>query len=310
MCVTHHMNDRQKRVPGTTTRVSLPSDGPVIQRAGGECVVLLYGGSIGRKFDLPLGHSTIGRDPYASIVLEADSVSRTHARIEVTHTDSWIVDLGSTNGTFVNDVAVERHKLVSGDLLKIGDVIFKFLAGDNIEAAYHEEIYRMTISDGLTSVANVRYMNEFLDREFARSRRHGRDLSVLMVDIDHFKQVNDSLGHLTGDYVLRELAQLVHKRVRRDELFARYGGEEFVLVLPETDRQGAALYAEQLRQAIAAHEFVFDGARVPITVSIGIGEYDPDMAHPIDVIRQADGNLYEAKRRGRNQVVAGEPDIA
>jgi diguanylate cyclase (GGDEF)-like protein len=289
-------------VTDTTTRVSLSDKLVLPENSGRECLVVLYGGSIGKKYDLTPGVTTLGRDPLATIVLDADSVSRSHARIEVIAGESWVADLGSTNGTFVNDQPVERMQLRSGDLVKVGDVIFKFLAGQNVERAYHEEIYRMTIRDGLTSIANVRYLNEFLEREFARSRRHGRELAVILFDIDHFKRINDNLGHLTGDYVLREMARLVDSRVRRDELFARYGGEEFCLVLPETSSEGAVQYAEQVRRLIEEHRFLFDGTSVPVTVSLGVALFAPEMKSPIDIIRTADEALYRAKRGGRNRV--------
>jgi len=289
-------------VTDTTTRVSLGDKLNLPEHSGRECLVVLYGDSIGKKYDLAPGVTTIGRDPLATIVLDADSVSRSHARVELIAGETWVADLGSTNGTFVNDRPVERELLKSGDLVKVGDIIFKFLAGHNVEAAYHEEIYRMTIHDGLTSVANVRYLNEFLEREFARSRRHGRELAAVLLDIDHFKRINDSLGHLTGDYVLRELARLVESRVRRDELFARYGGEEFCLVLPETGREGAIAYAEIVRKAIEENHFVFDGTDVAVTVSCGVATFTPEMSRPVDLIRAADEALYRAKRGGRNRV--------
>ncbi|MCC6624098.1 MAG: diguanylate cyclase [Deltaproteobacteria bacterium] len=292
-------------VTETTTRVSLNSEKLNLpEEAGRECLVVLYGGSIGKKYDLAPGQTTLGRDPLATIVLDVDSVSRSHARIEVKGPETWVVDLGSTNGTFVNDVQVQRAPLRSGDLLKVGDIIFKFLAGQNVEAAYHEEIYRMTIRDGLTSVANVRYLNEFLEREVARSRRHGRELALILFDIDHFKRINDTLGHLTGDYVLRELARLIDSRVRRDELFARYGGEEFCLVLPETTREGAMHYAEIVRRTVEEHRFFFDGHHVPVTVSVGVAMFTPDMTKALDLVKAADEALYKAKRGGRNRVEA------
>ena len=289
-------------VTDTTTRVSLSDKLILPEHSGRECLVVLYGGSIGKKYDLAPGVTTIGRDPLATIVLDADSVSRSHARVEVIAGQAYVADLGSTNGTFVNDRPVERELLKSGDLVKVGDIIFKFLSGHNVEAAYHEEIYRMTIRDGLTSVANVRYLNEFLEREMARSRRHGRELAVVLVDIDHFKRINDTLGHLTGDYVLREMARLVESRVRRDELFARYGGEEFCLVLPETSREGAVSYAEIVRKAVAAHRFLFDGTDIAITISCGVAVFTPEMSRPVDLIRAADEALYRAKRNGRDRV--------
>lgn len=289
----------------TTTRVTLSADLKFPDNAGKECLVALYGTHIGKRHELAPGVTTIGRDPLASISLEADSVSRSHARIEIDRGETWLTDLGSTNGTFVNDVQTKsRVRLQSGDLVKIGDVIFKFLAGSNVEAAYHEEIYRMTIRDGLTAVANARYLNEFLEREFARSRRHFRDLAVLLIDVDHFKNINDTWGHLTGDHVLRELARIVDTRVRRDELFARYGGEEFCLVLPETGLEGALEYAEIVRKLVEEHVFIFDGATIPVTVSVGVGAFAPDMVRPHDLLRAADEALYRAKNGGRNRVEA------
>ncbi|MCB9729822.1 MAG: GGDEF domain-containing protein [Deltaproteobacteria bacterium] len=286
------------------TRISLRKLPESVNGIGDECLVVLYGGSIGRKYDLYGEEILIGRDPLNHIVIEVDSVSRNHARIVSDGDRRYVEDLDSTNGTYVADQQISRGALRSGDLLRVGDVIFKYLAGQDIEAAYHEEIYRMTISDGLTSIANLRYLQEFLERELARSRRYGRDLSVILIDIDHFKAVNDSLGHLCGDYVLRELCQLLARRVRREELLARYGGEELLLVLPETTVEGAASYGERLRAMVEAHRFVFEGHTVAVTVSMGVAGFAANMARPRDLIRVADERLYHAKRNGRNRVVA------
>jgi len=274
------------------------------EATGKECLVVLYGGSLGRKFDLGTEDVLIGRDGGNDIVLPVDSVSRVHALIRLREGRREVMDRGSTNGTYCNDTLVQTQALNSGDLLRLGDVIFKYLAGHDVEAAYHEEIYRMTISDGLTRIANVRYLNEFLEREFARSRRYGRDLCLLLLDIDHFKQINDTMGHLAGDAVLRDLAGLIDRRVRREELLARYGGEEFALVLPETDGEGALAYAEMLRKMVEEHVFTFEGETIQVTVSVGIGSFEPNMGRPSDLIRHADEKLYEAKNAGRNCVVS------
>lgn len=290
-------------VTETPTRISLGPKVPAT--AGRECLVVLYSGNnsmIGKKYDLAPGVTAIGRDPLATIVLDVDSVSRSHARIDVGSEGTFVSDLGSTNGTFVNDGQIVRSVLNAGDLLKVGDVIFKFLAGNNVEAAYHEEIYRMTIRDGLTSVANARHLKEFLERESARSKRHGRELALVMFDIDHFKTVNDTFGHLTGDYVLRELARVVENRMRRDELFARYGGEEFALVLPETTTDGALEFAQIVRKTVEEHRFQFDGHIIPITISAGVAMYSPEMLTIEQFIKTADDALYRAKRNGRNRV--------
>ncbi len=271
---------------------------------GTECLVVIYGANIGRKYEMFEDTVTIGRDPENTIVLSSDSVSRRHARIERFHDQRFITDLNSTNGTYVNDQPVRpRARLESGVLIKIGDTIFKYLMGDHVEAAYFEEIYRMTVTDGLTQVANKRALDDFLDKEVARARRYGRNLSVMMLDLDHFKQINDRYGHLTGDVVLKEVAATIKPRIRREELFARYGGEEFVIVLPETDITGALEFAETLRKMVAEKRIPFEGQDIRVTVSIGVAQFDPTVhAGPEDLIKAADKNLYVAKNRGRNCV--------
>ena len=230
-------------------------------------------------------------------------MSRHHARIERDVDGShFVADLQSTNGTYVNDQVVERERMCTGDFLRVGDTIFKFLSGDNIESAYFEEIYRTTILDGLTQVNNKRYMDEFLDREFSRSRRHGRDLALVMFDIDEFKQVNDSYGHLAGDHVLQELAGLIRPRIRRHELLARLGGDEFIVVLPETTLESALRLAEAIRAMVGQYPFVFDEQPIAVTVSLGVAELTPAMERLEDLVRAADEALYRAKHAGRNTV--------
>jgi diguanylate cyclase (GGDEF)-like protein len=198
---------------------------------------------------------------------------------------------------------VSRSPLLDSNFLKIGAAIFKFLTGAGIEASYHEEIYRMTIIDGLTGVHNKRYFLEFLEREIARCARHQRPLSLLMFDIDHFKQINDTHGHLTGDYVLKEMSRRLRDRIRKEELLARYGGEEFAAVQPETDHVGSMTFAEQVRQIVGGEPFEYEGDRFQITVSVGVYTLYGQAADSLSFIKQADENLYRAKRAGRNRVI-------
>jgi two-component system, cell cycle response regulator len=278
-----------------------PDDSP-----SNDCLVVIYTaepGLLGKRFVLDKSPTRVGRGADSHIVLEGDSVSRRHAHLE-RRTGAWyVVDDGSTNGTYVNEEQISREQLLNnGDRIKIGPSILKFLSGADAEAKYHEEIYRMTIVDGLTQIHNKRALFEALEKELMRARRYERDLSLLMFDIDFFKRINDQYGHLAGDHVLRELARVVQERIRREEVFARYGGEEFVILLPETPLQGAAALAENLRARVANHSFVFQGERIPVTVSIGtalLGENDKVGA---DLIQRADEKLYEAKRGGRNRV--------
>src|SRR5206468_1010659 len=147
-----------------------------------------------------------------------------------------------------------------------GRTIFKFLTGGNIEAAYHEEIYRLTTVDGLTQTYNKRYFMDTLERELSRSHRYRRDLSLIMFDIDHFKSINDSFGHLAGDHVLKHLAQVVTARIRREDIMARFGGEEFAIVLPEIDSANALQFAEKIRKLVADTQFRFENATIEVKI--------------------------------------------
>jgi diguanylate cyclase (GGDEF)-like protein len=273
--------------------------------AGEACLVLIYppGPDMGKRFPLTRNEIVLGRGADCDIQVDRDSVSRRHARV-FRDGEAWMVeDLGSTNGSYVNDVPVQRSVLRDADFLKIGAAIFKFLTGAGVEASYHEEIYRMTIVDGLTGAHNKRYFLEFLERETARCARYKRPLSLLMFDLDHFKAINDTHGHLTGDYVLKEMARRLLARIRREELMARYGGEEFAAVLPETDHAGAMTFGEQLRALVADEQFEYEGDKFTVTISIGIATTEGQDIDTASFIKMADDNLYRAKREGRNRVV-------
>ena len=274
---------------------------------GGDAVLLaIYpqGAGMGRRFALNKPELFVGRLDELEIPLEGEGLSRKHARIFRDETGWQVEDLQSTNGTHVNDVKVTRQHLNDGDLLKFGVAICKFLSGDNIEAAYHEEIYRLSIIDGLTGVHNKRYFLEFLDRELASAGRHQTPLSLIMVDIDHFKKINDTHGHLAGDAALKELCARLKPRIRTTDLLARYGGEEFAVILPATGREGALQVAEVLRAIVESEPFTHEVIKMPCTISLGVAEVD--LANPgkaDELIKRADANLYEAKRSGRNRSV-------
>ncbi len=272
---------------------------------GSACLVLIYppGPDMGRRFPFTEEEVIVGRGSDVTVQIDRDSVSRKHARI-FRVADQWIVeDLGSTNGTYINDVPVERSPLKDMDFLKIGSAIFKFLSGQGIETSYHEEIYRMTIIDGLTGAHNKRYFLEFLDREIARCARYQRPLSLLIFDLDHFKQINDTYGHLTGDYVLKELTTRLARRIRKEELLARYGGEEFAIVLPETDHESAMHVGEQVRKIVEKNPFEYEEDSFHCTISVGVSTLVGENIESLAFIKRSDDNLFKAKRQGRNQVV-------
>ena len=265
-------------------------------------LVVIYGDDLGRRVPLSAEPLVIGRSSKSAIQLDEQSVSRRHC--EVTFEDGRYVvrDLDSTNGTYLNDLPVERGDLRDGDQLKVGPTIFKFLSGDTVEASYHDEIYRLMTIDGLTQVHNRRYFDEALDREVARATRYGRPLSLLVFDIDLFKAVNDRHGHLAGDAVLRQLATAAAARCRVNDVFARTGGEEFSLLLPEVAIEEARALGETVRARIEAHRFVFERVEIAVTVSVGVAAWRAHMTDPIALMQVADARLYDAKRAGRNAV--------
>jgi diguanylate cyclase (GGDEF)-like protein len=285
------------------------ADRPPLSSLREACLVHIYptGPWMGLRHALSDKPLFVGRGEDCDVRVLDTSVSRRHARIEKIGDDYFVLDMQSTNGTYVNDkqsLPGDPIPMRDGDYLRVGNCIFRYLASGNVEADYHEEIYRLTIVDALTQIANARYFTEFLEREVLRTVRHGRPLSLVLFDIDRFKAVNDQLGHLGGDFTLRELAACIKKVVRREDLFARYGGEEFALVLIETGQKEALLAAERIRKLVEEHPFRFDDKTFHLTISLGVAECPLDgTATPRELMRRADENLYAAKRAGRNKVV-------
>jgi two-component system, cell cycle response regulator len=286
----------------------IDSSRPLSRTSRNACLVYIYptGSALGMgtRHLLDKIQIVLGRGDDCDITVLDQSVSRRHTIFDL-DVDGYIVtDLDSTNGTFVNDKPANRTPLVDGDYLRVGNCLFRFLAGGNVEADYHQELYRLAIVDALTGLYNRRYLIDYLERELARSARYHRPLALLMLDIDHFKTINDQLGHLAGDLTLRSLADCMRSEVRSDELLARYGGEEFAAVLAETDQAEAAEVAERIRLAVQNRPFDFEDQRYSVTVSLGVASVRADEVLPAhELIRQADERLYLAKRQGRNRVV-------
>ncbi|MCA9509214.1 MAG: GGDEF domain-containing protein [Myxococcota bacterium] len=295
----------EERGADERTTVVVGFSRPTSESEGAGCLVQIFGEGLGRKVALEPGRAVVGRDGENDVVIPLDSISRRHCAIRTAGDRTEIEDLGSTNGTFVNDHRLApgaRAELRTGDLVQLGAVIFKFLFGNDLEALYHEEIYLSSVVDGLTQIYNRRYFDEHLDREMARAHRHARPLALLLLDVDHFKEINDRHGHLAGDHVLVALAKRIRESVRREDCCARYGGEEIAIASPETSLAQAVVFAEKLRGCVEACDLRFDGASIPVTVSIGVAALTPDMDHPRDLVGAADARLYEAKRGGRNRV--------
>ena len=245
----------------------------------------------------------VGRDETCELSIRDTSISRRHCEIRKTPAGFFISDLGSTNGTFVNDEEIKECLLKAGDQIRMGNRIFKFMTSNQFEAQYHEAVYSMMTRDSLTGVWNKRYFMDVLARELTRGHRHSRCVSLVIFDIDFFKKVNDTHGHLAGDEVLAEIGHRVSSELRSDEVFARYGGEEFAVILSEVSLADAAETAERCRRAVEARAFPTSVGELPITISVGVAVADgSDECAPSELIERADKCLYEAKRGGRNRV--------
>ena len=272
-------------------------------------LTVLTGPGIGTSFKIRSSRTVIGRAPTADLVVEDEGVSRRHGEVLSNAEDGFvIVDLGSRNGIYVDGERTYRRALEDGDRFQIGvATVIKFSLQDGLEENFQRKLYEDAVRDGLTGVFNTRYFREQLKAEVAYCKRHSAVLSLLLVDVDHFKHVNDSHGHLVGDQVLREFAKRVSGAVRTEDLVARYGGDEFVLILRDIDGNGALVAAERIRNLVKERPFDCGGEPVSVTVSIGLATLrNGSFADSHELIGAADAALYDAKSDGRDCSVAAE----
>ena len=261
---------------------------------------------LGTRFRLRPGSSIeIGRSPAAEISLpDVLSISRTHAQVEHQGDRVLVEDLGSTNGTYVNDRPIDGEKILhSGDRFQVGAVHFKFLHERDVENAYHLAIYNLVMRDGLTETFNRRKFSEEIESEVDRALRYERPLTLLILDLDHFKSINDNYGHLCGDFVLKQVALRAGELLRTEQIFARVGGEEFAVLCPETTVDKGRQLAEKVRQQIATEAILYAGFEVSVTCSIGVAELGASRNSHDALYDAADRALYEAKTEGRDRVI-------
>ncbi len=271
------------------------------------CLIIIRGTPQGHRFFLTQSEMILGRDPAVEITINDQSVSRRHVKFTKEADRVKMTDLGSANGSFVNDKRIatgESAYLEKEDMLKLGNSIFKFLPAGELEILFYGNLGSAAHTDALTGLYNKGYLQEALSAEFKRAKALHQELSLIYFDIDFFKKTNDTYGHDAGDYVLKELSQLVRAgHIRPKDIFARNGGEEFVIVLSNTSGQEAQGIAEKMRAGVQTHAFIYEGQRIPTTVSIGIAELRSDVEAANTLLKLADKALYAAKQGGRNRVV-------
>jgi diguanylate cyclase (GGDEF)-like protein len=268
-------------------------------------VTVLTGSNQGSLYKVLKGAAVIGRATSAEIKVEDDGISRAHARIRAETNRAFVEDLGSRNGTFVNGAKLTApHELKEGDKIQVGrGTVLRFGFQDDLDESFHENLLSSALRDGLTKLFNKRYFLERLDSELKFAQRHNTALSLLMLDLDHFKKINDTLGHLAGDLVLQAAALALSRAVRNEDVVARFGGEEIAIVLRAINLEHAAHMAERLRKLIEGTVVDFNGTSVRATCSIGVAGYPSlPVKTPDQLVEAADQALYRAKNSGRNRV--------
>jgi two-component system cell cycle response regulator len=273
-------------------------------------LTVITGFNAGQVFALDGTTHSIGRGTEADVWVEDAGVSREHALITCRADGAyWVEDLDSTNGTFVAGERIKMRELKSGDRLQLGpSLVLRFAVTDDAEEELQRRLYESSTKDALTRAFNRKYFTERLVAEVAHSRRHRVKLSVLLLDVDEFKKVNDTYGHLVGDMVLRMVSAAIARLIRVEDLLARYGGEEFVILARSTGRSDAAILGERVRQAVAAVEVPLGDGEPPLSVTISVGvstlaDAGPE-AGPDELLALADKRMYMAKEQGRNRVIS------
>jgi two-component system, cell cycle response regulator len=272
--------------------------------------VMTPGVYFGQRYPLDQRSVSLGRSEDCSIHLEQGGVSRKHITLTLeTRGAVRLQDAGSTNGTLVNGRRLrpgESLPLQDGDQIYCGGVFLKFVAEGKSEHVFLEELRRQACSDALTGLANRRQFRNVGEDEFQRARRYGRELSLILLDFDHFKRLNDRYGHACGDEVLAQTAARFQQRLRRQDVIGRWGGEEFAVLLPETGLLRAAVVAHVLRTMVAEHAYRSQETSCDVTISLGVATQGPQHRVFADLIAASDAQLLRAKRLGRNRVCLDE----
>jgi len=314
------MDSTEKRRPRPTTEMTLQLDlesAAELVRPSAErraAFVVIGGMDVGDTISIREdGPTVIGRDAECDGIVRDDGISRRHARVVRDESGAYVLeDLGSTNGIRVGGESVASHRLVDGDKVLLGRrTILKFVLQDKLDLMFQRQMYESSVRDALTGAFNRRHFDDRIASELSFAKRHAVSVTLAMLDLDHFKMVNDSWGHQSGDQVLRSVAQTLLGMLRQEDVFARYGGEEFAVVARGIGAPGGLALGERLRAEVERMEIrAPQGEPIPVTISVGVCTAPGGCElPPAELIRQADANLYAAKSSGRNRVVATEARI-
>jgi two-component system cell cycle response regulator len=278
-------------------------------------LVFLNGDLLAVPIPLEREEVILGRALGADVRINDAKIARRHARINTIYdaanetTKYVLTDLTARNATLLNGEAIKQETLQNGDKITLGEYILRFEMLDEIDREYQRQIRRLLSHDDLTGLLSSRSFFSELRREAERAKAEKRMLCVLMMDIDHFKKVNDTYGHLTGSRALEEIGQCITQNLRNGDAAARFGGEEFAAFLLDAGLAQGLVAAERIRSEIENYQFSIIRQGKPaethrITISVGIATFPKDSKDPIELVEMADSALYHAKREGRNRVCA------
>lgn len=278
----------------------------VAQRRKKHVLVRMDGSDVGQVTALEGNEVVIGRLAKNQIHIPFEGVSRVHAKLSWQDGGFWVEDSQSANGTFVQGERVERKLLTDGDVVQFGPrVVFRYSVTDADEEKILKQLYESSVKDALTGAYNRDYFNERLKSEVAYAKRHTTDVALIMMDVDHFKKVNDTHGHPTGDAALTTVVKALTRTLRTEDVVARYGGEEFAVLLRGTSLEPGVVVAERLRCLVEATPVVHRTVTLRCTVSAGCATLAcTDEKTPEALVATADRRLYSAKRGGRNRVIS------
>jgi diguanylate cyclase (GGDEF)-like protein len=290
-------------------RFDLPAN--EAQKIEHSIILTIIGGNeidFGKHFLLEKNKILLGRDDTNDIAIHDEKISKVHSEISIIKSSQgieriFIKDLASTNGTYVNNELIDQSTLNAGDKIQIGDTVLSLSYNDELEKEYHAKLFNYAVRDTHTGLYNKRFIVNELENISRIARRSGRAFSIIIIDIDDFKQINDLHGHLAGDEYLKRISELFTQSLREQDIAGRIGGEEFLIILPETNIDGAFKLAVRIRKNVENFVLNYLNFKIKTTISAGVCQYEKTIKDVNELLDIADQALYETKRSGKNNVM-------